>query len=69
MEVDQVPCQPGPATAMSSKEGDGSLNSVMATPNTASSVTVSLHPLIIMNVSEHWTRSRAQNDGKPSAGL
>lgn len=27
---------------------------------TVSSVTCSLHPLVIMNVSEHWTRERAQ---------
>lgn len=33
---------------------------VMAS-GTAGSVTCSLHPLVIMNVSEHWTRSRAQN--------
>lgn len=24
------------------------------------SITCSLHPLVIMNVSEHWTRERAQ---------
>jgi len=28
--------------------------------STAGSVTVSLHPLVIMNISEHWTRNRAQ---------
>ncbi|XP_022909078.1 COP9 signalosome complex subunit 6 [Onthophagus taurus] len=33
---------------------------VMA-PGTTGSVTCSLHPLVIMNVSEHWTRERAQN--------
>lgn len=33
---------------------------VMAT-NATGSVTCSLHPLVIMNVSEHWTRERAQN--------
>ncbi|CAH0558172.1 unnamed protein product [Brassicogethes aeneus] len=33
--------------------------SVMA-PGTVGSVTCSLHPLVIMNVSEHWTRERAQ---------
>ncbi|XP_066262063.1 COP9 signalosome complex subunit 6 isoform X1 [Euwallacea similis] len=32
---------------------------VMA-PGTTGSVTCSLHPLVIMNVSEHWTRVRAQ---------
>lgn len=31
-----------------------------------SAVTVSLHPLVIMNISEHMTRMRAQtNDGRP----
>lgn len=36
---------------------------VMAAPGTSGSVTVSLHPLVIMNISEHWTRTRAQ-EGK-----
>lgn len=31
-----------------------------------SAITVSLHPLVIMNISEHVTRiSVQQNDGKP----
>lgn len=31
-----------------------------------SAITVSLHPLVIMNISEHVTRiSAQQNDGKP----
>ena len=33
---------------------------VMASGATGS-VTCSLHPLVIMNVSEHWTREKAQN--------
>lgn len=40
---------------------------VMATAGTIPSVTVSLHPLVIMNVSEHWTRRRAQ-EGSPQQG-
>lgn len=32
---------------------------VMAS-GTTGSVTCSLHPLVIMNISEHWTRARAQ---------
>ena len=40
---------------------------VMAAAGTSGSVTVSLHPLVIMNVSEHWTRVRAQ-EGKPVQG-
>jgi COP9 signalosome complex subunit 6 len=41
--------------------------SVMAPPSTAPSVIVSLHPLVIMNISEHWTRVRAQL-GKSTKG-
>lgn len=32
----------------------------MAAAGTAGSVNVSLHPLVIMNISEHWTRTKAQ---------
>ena len=39
----------------------------MAAAGTVGSVTVSLHPLVIMNISEHWTRIRAQ-EGKPQQG-
>lgn len=46
---------------------ESSVNSVMASPATVPSVTVSLHPLVIMNISEHWTRIRAQ-DGSPQQG-
>ncbi|KAG5866489.1 hypothetical protein JTB14_004012 [Gonioctena quinquepunctata] len=34
---------------------------VMASVNVGS-ITCSLHPLVIMNVSEHWTRERAKKD-------
>ncbi|PVD19165.1 hypothetical protein C0Q70_21730 [Pomacea canaliculata] len=37
---------------------------VMAVQGTTGSVSVSVHPLVIMNISEHWTRARAQ-EGKP----
>lgn len=40
---------------------------VMASPGTTGSVTVALHPLVIMNISEHWTRVKAQ-EGKPTQG-
>lgn len=33
---------------------------VMAGPGQSGSVSISLHPLVIMNVAEHWTRTRAQ---------
>lgn len=41
---------------------------VVVTTATTGSVTVSLHPLVIMNVSEHWTRLRAQ-EGSPQTGI
>lgn len=37
---------------------------VMASAGTSGSVSISLHPLVIMNISEHWTRVRSQ-EGKP----
>ncbi|KOB75640.1 Uncharacterized protein OBRU01_07153, partial [Operophtera brumata] len=51
------PTSPAPATP-------GGAKSVVVTTATSGSVTVSLHPLVIMNVSEHWTRLRAQ-EGSP----
>ncbi|CAK8678805.1 unnamed protein product [Clavelina lepadiformis] len=39
-------------------------HSVMAGAGAIGSVTVKLHPLVIMNISDHWTRLRAQ-EGKP----
>lgn len=38
--------------------------SVMASTSVSTAaISVSLHPLVIMNVSEHWTRIRAQESG------
>ena len=45
-------------------EIDGERGNVMASTGTTGSVVVSLHPLVIMNISEHWTRVRAQ-EGRP----
>ena len=50
-----------------SMEVDSSHNGVMASAGTTGSVSISLHPLVIMNVSEHWTRVRAQ-EGKAKQG-
>ncbi|XP_048514201.1 COP9 signalosome complex subunit 6 [Athalia rosae] len=56
MEVDE-----GVATsAMDTTPIAGNPKSVMASSGTIGSVSISLHPLVIMNVSEHWTRLRAQ---------
>lgn len=41
--------------------------SVMAPSTAAPSVIVALHSLVILNISEHWTRVRAQN-GKSTRG-
>ncbi|KAH3810297.1 hypothetical protein DPMN_138687 [Dreissena polymorpha] len=41
--------------------------SVMAVMGASGSVSVALHPLVIMNISEHWTRVRAQ-EGKAQQG-
>ncbi|XP_064614826.1 COP9 signalosome complex subunit 6-like [Liolophura sinensis] len=48
----------------SNMEVDGTSSAVMASTGTSGSVAVSLHPLVIMNISEHSTRVRAQ-EGKP----
>lgn len=37
---------------------------VMADSGVTATVSVSLHPLVIMNISEHWTRTKAQ-EGRP----
>ena len=51
----------------SNMEVDASQANVMASTATTGSVSVSLHPLVIMNVSEHWTRVKAQ-EGKMMQG-
>ncbi|KFM70548.1 COP9 signalosome complex subunit 6, partial [Stegodyphus mimosarum] len=43
-----------------SMEIDETPKTVLAASGTTGSVSVSLHPLVIMNVSEHWTRVKAQ---------
>lgn len=45
----------------------GQGETIMAGTGTVGSVSVSLHPLVILNISEHWTRQRAQ-EGKPVQG-
>ncbi|XP_041366087.1 COP9 signalosome complex subunit 6-like [Gigantopelta aegis] len=41
-------------------EVDSSAAAVMASAGTSGSVSIALHPLVIMNISEHWTRVKAQ---------
>ena len=47
------------------KEKGDEKDIVLASSGTAGSVSVALHPLVIMNISEHYTRIRAQ-EGKPN---
>ena len=42
---------------------------VMAPSSAAGSVTVAIHPLVIMNISEHWTRVRSQDKVQNPKGL
>ena len=42
-------------------------SNVMASSGATGSVSVLLHPLVVMNISEHWTRVRAQ-EGKAQQG-
>lgn len=57
MDVDPVTSETSKVSVMETNENE---KSVMAS-GTAGSVSCSLHPLVIMNVSEHWTRERAQD--------
>ncbi|KAK4320840.1 hypothetical protein Pmani_008326 [Petrolisthes manimaculis] len=55
---------PGGAGETSETLSSGGGESVMAAAGTVGSISTSLHPLVILNISEHWTRQRAQ-EGKP----
>ena len=52
---------------MQSDASDTDAN-VMA-PSGSASVTIALHPLVIMNISEHYTRTRAQEEAKDTKGV
>ncbi|EDV94715.1 COP9 signalosome complex subunit 6 [Drosophila grimshawi] len=52
------------ATSSNSNKQAQPKGNIMAASGTIASVTISLHPLVIMNISEHWTRFRAQH-GEP----
>ena len=60
MDVDMQ--ESGSSGCKKATEGleSSSSNGIMAALGTAGSVSVSLHPLVIMNISEHWTRTKAQ---------
>ncbi|EFX74250.1 hypothetical protein DAPPUDRAFT_307349 [Daphnia pulex] len=48
---------------METEENNQNVNHVMASSGATGSISVLLHPLVVMNISEHWTRVRAQ-EGK-----
>lgn len=67
MEVDFVGILFPAATKSSMDTVSDPTKDVMAS-GAVGSITCSLHPLVIMNVSEHWTRERAQ-EGSVQQGI
>lgn len=65
MEVDEDTSERDPKTSANLT----STIKVMASSGTVGSVSISLHPLVIMNVSEHWTRLRAQEGAEQLGSL
>lgn len=59
MDIDAIPPKAESVGVSAVTDRSNPSVSVMADAGTAS-VTISLHPLVIMNISEHWTRIRAQ---------
>lgn len=59
MEVDSVGISFTETAKSSMDTVSDPTKNVMAS-GAVGSITCSLHPLVIMNVSEHWTRERAQ---------
>lgn len=57
MEVDEI--EPTASTSAASSSSAKKQQQVLA-KNAIPSVTISLHPLVLMNIAEHWTRFRAQ---------
>lgn len=54
-----------PMEVQTKKDDSEEKDKVVASSGAAGSVSVALHPLVIMNISEHYTRIRAQ-EGKPN---
>ena len=52
MEVDPSPSTSGPVVPKVAPSSSSTSSS--------SGLSVALHPLVIMNISEHWTRTKAQ---------
>lgn len=56
MEVDDI----DPAASTSGASGTLRKQQQILAKNAVPSVAISLHPLVLMNIAEHWTRFRAQ---------
>lgn len=68
MEVDSVGISFPEPTKSSMETVSDPTKEVMAS-GAVGSITCSLHPLVIMNVSEHWTRERAQEGSVQQGNL
>ena len=45
------------------------VDSTVMAPSGSASVSIALHPLVIMNVSEHYTRTKAQGEIRDAKGV
>jgi len=63
VEMEEDPAPPAVPQVMASPPPLDTDQKVMADSGVSATVSVSLHPLVIMNISEHWTRVKAQ-EGK-----
>jgi len=63
MEVDTPQLQQAAKSSQSKASGNGLL---IVSAGAHGSVTVAIHPLVVMNMSEHWTRCKAQNNHQPA---
>lgn len=63
MAAAAVPTKSSQLAAVAQQQPSGESRNVIA-GNAVPSVACSLHPLVIMNVSDHWTRIRAQKGFK-----
>lgn len=62
MDIDGETNENSTKSSMNENDNDSGENSVMASGSVLiSAMIVSLHPLVIMNISEHWTRIRAES--------
>ena len=63
MDVD-TEVAPSTSTSKSVVESRANSEKNVIAGSTVPSVSCAVHPLVIMNISDHWTRIRAQNGAK-----